>query len=132
MIRGAGRMRKLLERSSGEAPKMTPHGRPLGSQDGVFNMKPCIPGVPVPPTILPKHTAREAISDGLITAKVKMRLSADPLTDAYDIRVETFKGSVQLSGFVDTAAARAEALELAWDVEGVQVVEDLLDTRKRD
>jgi hypothetical protein len=123
---------QAFERSSAEAPKMTLHGRPPGGRDGAFNMKPSIPGVPVSPAMPPRHTAREAIRDGLITAKVKMRLSADPLTDGYDIRVETFKGSVQLSGFVDTAAARAEALELAWDVEGVQLVEDLLDTRKLD
>jgi osmotically-inducible protein OsmY len=82
-----------------------------------------------PPAIPPNHTANEAVRDGLITARVKMRLSADPLTDACDIRVETFHGSVRLSGFVETTAVRAAALGLAWDVEGVQLVDDLLDTR---
>lgn len=107
-------------------------------------MKSCIPAVPVSPSVLPtaaivadgsmaqRHTADQAVRDGLITAKVKMRLGAGPLTHACDIHVETFRGSVQLSGFVETTAIRTSALGLAWDVEGVQLVEDLLDTPQID
>jgi hyperosmotically inducible protein len=107
-------------------------------------MKPSLPVVPVLPSVLTaaviavdgsmprRHTAAHAIRDGLITAKVKMRLGAGPLTHACDIHVETFQGSVQLSGFVETVAVRTAALGLARDVEGVQLVEDLLDTRNVD
>jgi osmotically-inducible protein OsmY len=76
-----------------------------------------------------QQTAREAITDGVITATVRVRLVADPITAAYDIHVETFKGVVELTGFVETTTVRREALRVAHDVEGVQQVHDLLDIR---
>lgn len=76
-----------------------------------------------------KHTADEALRDGLITSKIKVRLNADP-SDTHDIHVETFKGTVQLSGFVETTEIRLVALDLASHVEGVERVEDLLDIRQ--
>ena len=45
------------------------------------------------------QSAGEVIDDGVVTAKVKARLVDDPVTKAYPINVETFKGTVQLSGF---------------------------------
>jgi hyperosmotically inducible protein len=82
-----------------------------------------------PPACPEKHSTGQAISDGVITAKVRASLAADPVTGAYDIHVETFRGIVQLSGFVETTAVRAEALQLACDVQGVQQVKDFLDIR---
>jgi hyperosmotically inducible periplasmic protein len=76
-----------------------------------------------------QQRAREAISDGVITARIKVGLTADPITAAYDIHVETFKGIVELTGFVETTTVRAEALLVAHDVEGVQQVNDSLDIR---
>ena len=38
---------------------------------------------------------------------------ADPITAEYDIHVETFKGIVELTGFVETTTVRAEALQVA-------------------
>jgi hyperosmotically inducible periplasmic protein len=76
--------------------------------------------------------AREAISDGVITARIKVGLMADSLTAPYDIHVETFKGIVELTGFVETTTVRAEALHVAEDVEGVQQVNDSLDIRNAD
>jgi hyperosmotically inducible protein len=73
---------------------------------------------------------REAISDGVITARVKSGLVDDPITAAYDIRVETFKGIVELTGFVETSDVRLEAVRVAHDVEGVQQVTDSLDIRR--
>jgi osmotically-inducible protein OsmY len=75
---------------------------------------------------------REAISDGVITARIKHGLVDDPITAAYDIHVETFKGIVELTGFVETTAIRVEALRVAHDVEGVEQVTDSLDIRHAD
>jgi hyperosmotically inducible periplasmic protein len=79
-----------------------------------------------------QQKARDAISDGVITARIKLGLIADPITATYDIHVETFKGIVELTGFVETTTVRAEALQVAHDVDGVQQVTDLLDIRNAD
>jgi hyperosmotically inducible periplasmic protein len=79
-----------------------------------------------------QQRSREAISDGVITARIKVGLMADPVTAAYDIHVETFKGIVELTGFVETTTVRAEALHVAQDVDGVQQVNDWLDIRNAD
>jgi hyperosmotically inducible protein len=62
------------------------------------------------------------IDDSVITAKVKAALIEDPTTKATEINVETFKGVVQLSGFVSTQAAASKAVELARAVNGVKSV----------
>lgn len=72
----------------------------------------------------------EAIDDGVVTAKVKAMLIEDPVTKAHQINVETFKGTVQLSGFVDSDQARTRALQLARDVDGVKQVKDAMQVRK--
>ena len=71
-----------------------------------------------------QQSAGQAVDDGVVTAKVKAALVADPVTKAHQINVETFKGTVQLSGFVETDEARTRALQLARDVEGVKKVKD--------
>lgn len=76
------------------------------------------------------QSAGEVVDDGVVTAKVKAKLIDDPVTKAYQINVETFKGTVQLSGFVDSAEARSRATQLARDVGGVKVVENSLQVRK--
>lgn len=73
--------------------------------------------------------AGRVIDDSTITAKVKAALVGDPQTKAHQINVETFQGTVQLSGFVDSADARARALEVARNVEGVKEVKDGLELR---
>ena len=72
----------------------------------------------------------QAITDGVVTARVKARLIEDPVTKAHQIDVETFRGTVQLSGFVESDQARARALQLARDVEGVKQVKDALEVRR--
>jgi osmotically-inducible protein OsmY len=76
-----------------------------------------------------EQTAGEVVDDGVVTAKVKARLVDDPLTKAYQINVETFKGTVQLSGSVDSAEARSRATQLAKAVGGVKDVENSLQVR---
>jgi osmotically-inducible protein OsmY len=66
------------------------------------------------------------VDDSVITGKVKAALVADPTTKAHEIGVETFKGTVQLSGFVENADARSRAAELAKNVEGVKDVKNSL------
>lgn len=64
------------------------------------------------------------IDDTVITAKVKAALVEDPMTKATEINVETFKGVVQLSGFVTSQAASNRAVELARGVAGVKSVKN--------
>lgn len=64
------------------------------------------------------------IDDTVITAKVKAALIEDPMTKATEINVETFKGVVQLSGFVTSQAASDRAVELARGVAGVKSVKN--------
>jgi len=69
----------------------------------------------------------EYFDDTVITAKVKAVLLNDPVVSGLAVNVETFKGVVQLSGFVKTAAERDLAVKLARGVSGVtQVKNDIL------
>jgi osmotically-inducible protein OsmY len=79
-----------------------------------------------------QQTPGEVVDDGVVTAKVKAKLVDDPVTKAYQINVETFKGTVQLSGFVDSAEASSRAAQLAGQVGGVRDVENSLEVRKPD
>jgi osmotically-inducible protein OsmY len=66
----------------------------------------------------------EYIDDSVITTKVKAAIFDDPTTKATEINVETFKGVVQLSGFVSSQAAEKKAVELARNVAGVKSVKN--------
>jgi osmotically-inducible protein OsmY len=77
-----------------------------------------------------QQSAGEAVDDGVVTAKVKAALVADPVTKTHQINVETFKGIVQLSGFVESDEARVRALQLARDVNGVRRVKDAMEVRR--
>jgi hypothetical protein len=68
----------------------------------------------------------ELVDDSVITTKVKSLLVADQGLSAFDIEVETFKGTVQLSGFVDTEEQAEKAVEIAEGVDGVQEVKNSL------
>ncbi len=71
-----------------------------------------------------KEGTGQYIDDSVITAKVKAALVDDPTTKATEINVETFKGVVQLSGFVTSQAAANRAVELAGGVSGVTSVKN--------
>ena len=66
----------------------------------------------------------EYIDDTLITGKVKAALVADPDLKATEINVETFKGTVQLSGFVSSTDDIPKAVQLARGIEGVKSVKN--------
>lgn len=76
-----------------------------------------------------QQSAAEAIDDGVVTARIKALLVEDPVTKPHQIKVDTFRGNVELSGFVETNQARSRALELARDVDGVRRVRDAMDIR---
>lgn len=66
----------------------------------------------------------EYVDDTVITTKVKAALFNEPSLKSSEISVETFKGTVQLSGFVSSQADIAKALELARKVRGVGTVQN--------
>ena len=68
----------------------------------------------------------EYVDDTVVTAKVKSAVFADANLKSAEINVETFKGRVQLSGFVRSQADINRAVELARGVKGVSsVVNDM-------
>ena len=72
-----------------------------------------------------KQSGEEYMDDASITTKVKTQLASDVgLTPANQIHVETSNRVVQLSGFVDTAAHKAQAESVARGVHGVDSVEN--------
>lgn len=73
----------------------------------------------------------EAIDDGVVTARVQAALFEDPVTKPHQITAETFKGTVQLRGFVESDTVRQRAVQLARNVRGVRGVKDALEVRTR-
>lgn len=68
----------------------------------------------------------EVVTDAAITSAVKTKLLGDPDVKGLNIDVDTKNGVVTLSGKVNTAAERAEALRLARTTKGVKRVTDKL------
>lgn len=64
----------------------------------------------------------ETVDDAVITSKVKTSLFRDPVVSGFAVNVETYKGHVQLSGFVDTSEQKTRAQKLAREVVGVEEV----------
>lgn len=71
-----------------------------------------------------QESTGEYIDDTWITARVKAALVADPVAKARDVKVETFKGAVQLSGFVDSRETMNQAINVALSIDGVRTVEN--------
>ena len=67
----------------------------------------------------------------MVTAKVKTALLNDPDASGTSVNVETFKGVVQLSGFVRSDQERLRAAQLARSVDGVAEVRNDLQIRGR-
>jgi len=66
----------------------------------------------------------EYIDDSAITASVKSAFAIDPTLKATEINVETYKGIVQLSGFVAQQSDIANASTVARNVKGVKSVKN--------
>ncbi len=72
----------------------------------------------------PATSTGQYIDDSTITAKVKSDFVLDKTVDATDIKVETYKGTVQLSGFAKSQAEINKAVQIARNVAGVQTVKN--------
>jgi hyperosmotically inducible protein len=70
------------------------------------------------------------VDDSVITTKVKSLLASDDFLKSFEITVETYKGTVQLSGFVDSQKAIDKAGEIASGVKGVNSVKNNLNVKK--
>ncbi|MGZ5034571.1 MAG: BON domain-containing protein [Usitatibacter sp.] len=66
----------------------------------------------------------EYFDDTVITTKVKAAILEEPTLKSSEINVETFKGTVQLSGFVGSSADVSKAVEVARGVKGVASVKN--------
>jgi len=73
-----------------------------------------------------RQSLGEHVDDAVITAKVKGAYFNDPVVSAFDVKVETFKGRVQLSGFADNPAEIEKAAALARAVPGVKSVDNVI------
>jgi hyperosmotically inducible periplasmic protein len=76
------------------------------------------------------RSAGTAVDDTVVTARVKAALVGNDDTKAHQINVETRDGVVQLSGFVDNAAAKAAAEREARKVDGVRSVRNEIDVKR--
>ena len=70
--------------------------------------------------------AGEYVDDSVITTKVKALLAEDDFLKSFKISVETYKGIVQLSGFVNTQQAVDKAGQITRSVKGVKSVKNNL------
>jgi osmotically-inducible protein OsmY len=71
-----------------------------------------------------KESAGEYVDDSVITTKVKAAIFNEPTLKSTEINVETFKGDVQLSGFVAQPGDAKRAAEIARGVKGVASVKN--------
>ena len=72
------------------------------------------------------ESAGEYVDDSVITTKVKTLLANDAFFKSFQISVETYKGIVQLSGFVNSQQAVDKAGQIARSVRGVNSVKNNL------
>jgi osmotically-inducible protein OsmY len=70
--------------------------------------------------------AGDYMDDSVITGKIKTQLAEDHFLKSFEIGVETRKGVVQLSGFVDSKEAVDKAGKIARGVKGVKTVKNNL------
>ena len=72
----------------------------------------------------PQEGTGEYLDNTVITAKVKAALFDEPNLKSSEINVETFKGVVQLSGFVNSQADIDKAVEIVQQIKGVKSVKN--------
>jgi hypothetical protein len=82
-------------------------------------------------TAVAADSARRALNDGSVTAKIKAKMALDDTVKALDVRVNTDGTRVTVSGTVDTSAQRDRVLQLARETDGVATVVDQLQVRRR-
>ena len=75
---------------------------------------------------LTHESAGEYVDDSVITTKVKSLLAKDDFLRSFQIGVETYQGTVQLSGFVNSQQAVDKAGKITRSVKGVTSVKNNL------
>lgn len=73
-----------------------------------------------------RESTGEYVDDSVITTKVKSMLAADDFLKSFEISVETYQGTVQLSGFVNSQKAVDKAREIVRSVKGVKSIKNNL------
>ena len=76
-----------------------------------------------------QETVGQYVDDATITTQIKSRWVADPTVDAGSFKVETLKGTVQISGFAKNAAEKVKAEQIARGVNGVVAVQNSIAVR---
>lgn len=71
-----------------------------------------------------QESTGEYVTDTWITTKVKAALVEDSLVKATEVNVETYKGAVQLSGFLSSYAAMDQAMRVTRGIKGVTTVKN--------
>src|SRR3972149_920870 len=69
-----------------------------------------------------QESTSEYVDDTVITTRVKTAILGEPALKVLQINVETYKGVVQLSGFVDSQAMASKAVDVARSISGVKSV----------
>jgi osmotically-inducible protein OsmY len=72
------------------------------------------------------ESAGEFVDDSVITTKVKSLLANDDFLKSFQISVETYQGTVQLSGFVNSQKAVDKAGQITRSVKGVKSLKNSL------
>jgi hyperosmotically inducible protein len=80
----------------------------------------------------PSTTVGTEIDDSVVTARVKAALLADPDVKSYGFKVDTRKGEVQLSGFVDSQTLIDHAIAVTRAVEGVKSIDNKVSVKGAD
>lgn len=76
-----------------------------------------------------QKSAGEALDDTIVTTRVKTALIEDSDIRAGEINVQTYKGEVQLTGFVSSRAAADKAVRITRGIEGVRAVHNDMQIR---
>ncbi len=127
--------RPTLRDTSRVSPRMARASRPTGLGLATLGLASALlagcdrlpdtsTGAPPPPT-----TVGTVIDDNVISTRVRSALLADPQVKSFDVKVDTRKGEVMLSGYVDNQAQVDRAVELARGIEGVQGVDNRMDLK---
>ena len=78
-----------------------------------------------------RESTGEYLDDSAITAKIKTKLLGDPMVSGFGVSVETFRGRVVLSGFLNSQAQIDRTIALAREVPGVREVQSALVIKSR-
>ena len=112
--------------SRGEAQKLRDYSRAFAEADQNHDGKLDVDEFIKAEAIYDRQQAASFVEDSVITAKVKAALLREAQLQSLSVSVETYKGHVLLSGFVDDAKQRTKAIQVASAVHGVVEVKNAL------